>query len=109
MSLNPENMVGPVSPERAAELHVQRIPNQVFEVFNDLIAQNLNTKGQSSFHNSRVINALEKQGFTSYGLHSDGYLNVEPSYREQGWEIELRSDPDDGYYYVFSDANATKE
>lgn len=82
---NPE-IIGPVSPERAAELHTERIPNEIFEVFNGLIAKHL-VRGSSKVLQKDVLADLESRGLPSDKIFSEKWLDVEPSYREQGWSV----------------------
>ena len=48
--MSPETLRGPVSPMEEKELKTEQIPDEVFEIFNGLIAQNLFSGSQIFAH-----------------------------------------------------------
>lgn len=85
--MSPEFNRGPVSPGEAAELQTQQIPNEVFEVFNQLIAQNL-FNGRSRVLQKEVVAQLEAEGHERASIFDKHWLDVEDSYRAVGWKVK---------------------
>lgn len=75
-----------LSPDEVLEARKTAIPDDVFEVFNELIAQKFNGSyayvGQES-----VIAALKKRGHTRDTVFEKHWLDVEDIYREKGWKV----------------------
>ncbi len=84
--MSPENRRGPISPVEAMEQQTEQIPDEVFLVFNALIAQNLH-KGRSTVMQTDVVEALVQQGFDKKDIYKNHWLDVEDSYRKSGWKV----------------------
>ena len=84
--MSPEIKRGPMSPVEAMELQVQQIPDEVFVVFNALIAQNL-SYGKSIVKQVHVVNQLREQGMDIGEVYRKHWLDVEDSYRALGWKV----------------------
>lgn len=85
--MSPEIKRGPVSPAEVAELKTEQIPEQVFEVFNGLIAQNLHGR-YSRVLQKDVLAELEDRGMNRSEIFEKHWLDVEDSYREVGWKVD---------------------
>jgi hypothetical protein len=82
-------MTKPVTPQEAAGLKAEVIPEAVIQIFNILIAENLTSHGQfyvSKFEKdeavARIKNALDTNNFDT------SWLDVEPIYEKAGWKVE---------------------
>jgi hypothetical protein len=88
--MSPEARRGPVSPSEAAELQTEQIPEEVFIVFNSLIARNLR-EGRSTVLRDEVVTELEARGMNREDIFSKHWLDVEGSYCEAGWDVKYDS------------------
>jgi hypothetical protein len=84
--MSPE-AIRPVSPREAAEMQTEQIPDAVFGVFNELIAQNL-YHGRSTVLQKDVVERLVEQGMDRGKIFEKHWLDVEDSYREAGWSVK---------------------
>ena len=84
--MSPEIKRAPVSPSEAAELQTEQIPEEVFVVFNGLIAQNLK-HGRSRVLQREVVARLEAEGMSTEDIYDKNWLDVEDSYRAAGWQV----------------------
>jgi hypothetical protein len=84
--MSPEIKRGPLSPAEASEQQVQQIPDEVFVVFNSLIARDL-YDGASTVFQDEVVKALTEQGLRSVDINKNHWLDVEESYRAVGWKV----------------------
>lgn len=99
-----KNKIGPIKPEEVLSLKKEGIPDEVFEVFNALIAQSFRG-GQASIKLRDVVEMLEGKGLKRDEAYQKGWLDIEGLYRKAGWKVVYDSP---GYnesydaYYVFS-------
>lgn len=79
--------VKPINPnDDLIKLKFALIPDAVFEVFNMLIAQKWD--GYSSFVKQKdVVAALKAKGFAESEIYEGHWLDVEDSYRAEGWKV----------------------
>lgn len=102
--MSPEVKRGPVSPLEAAELKTEQIPDEVFIVFNGLIAQNL-MYGRSNVKQKEVVAQLKEQDMSRKDIFDKRWLDIEDSYRAEGWQVTYSSPSygDTGFdpYYTF--------
>jgi len=84
--MSPEVMRGPVAPDQVLELQAQQIPEEVFVVFNGLIAQNLRD-GRAKVLQKDVLAELEEKGMNRSKIFKQHHLDVEDSYRALGWLV----------------------
>lgn len=76
-----------VKPIRPEEI-VKPIPDTVIEAFNELITKNFNGTS-SEFLASDVVNLIVKRkACRRTEIYSSGYLDVEPIYRKNGWQVD---------------------
>ena len=75
-----------MSPHEVLTSRKKAIPEDVFEVFNELIALKFNGSyayvGQDS-----VLAALKKRGYARSTIFEKHWLDVEDIYREKGWKV----------------------
>ncbi len=87
-------MTKPITPDQIDELTKPQIPNCVVEAVNKLIVANWNKSLHSAIVRfDEVLEALETNAFTkkiSFDRDraiSDGWMDFEDLYREQGWVV----------------------
>ncbi len=86
-------MAGPIRPREVARAKAASIPEEVFEAFNELIAQGWNGR----FANVRQKDAADRAvlkmkardpSATRAALYDNGWMDVEDAYRKAGWKVE---------------------
>lgn len=75
-----------LNPDELRDYKVELIPPVVFEVFNKLIAEKLVNK-TSTVLQSDVVNELEGRGLNRQEIFARGWLDIEPYYEKQGWNV----------------------
>lgn len=88
--MSPEIKRGPISPAEVSERQVQQIPEEVFVAFNALIAQNIRN-GWARVLQNDVLGMLENRGMNRREIFHRHWLDVEDSYRAQGWKVNYDS------------------
>lgn len=76
-------MPGPISPDDLKD--AKHIPEEVFEVFNDLIRRASNGVVKQK---DVVAAIVQKMGVASERVYREGWLNVEDAYRAKGWDVD---------------------
>lgn len=103
-------MSGPIKPKEVQGKKTSKIPEPVFEAFNELIVQEWN--GHSSNFTLREVADLAVKKLKDTGeyeemsrqyLYDHGWLDVEPAYRKAGWKVDFDKP---GYNETY-DANFT--
>lgn len=80
-------MVKPIKPSEIAQAKVAVIPEAVIQVVNDILARRF-TNGRASIKQKEIVNELVcNHNMTTDMIYSNGYLNFEEIYREQGWDV----------------------
>lgn len=82
--------VKPISPDEVLGQKKASIPDVVFEVFNELIAEDY-SNGYSSFRQDEVVKRLVKKGLKRAEIFDKGWLDIEGIYRDAGWKVEYDS------------------
>jgi hypothetical protein len=79
----------PITPDEVASLHQAIIPEFVFDAFDYLIAKNWGGK-VSIVRQDDVVAYIMDSGFggTRKEIFGSKWLNVEPAYREAGWDVK---------------------
>lgn len=78
--------IKPIRPEDIAAHKQEHIPEAVFQVFNDLIAENINA-GYATVRQKDVVKRMKAAGLKEKDISDKGWLDVEPVYRDAGWEV----------------------
>ncbi len=81
------NKTMPIRPSEIPETKVKIFPDEVFESFNELIAQqwcghSVNIKQKD------VIDLMIKKGLKKEEISNQGWLNIEEVYRSVGWTVK---------------------
>jgi len=81
-------MTSPIRPEEAPGRKLAQIPDGVIDVFNYLIVMNL-SGNCATFTQADVVSLLVARGIIHSEQQAFDYhlLDVEPVYREIGWEV----------------------
>jgi len=83
-------MTKPLSPDDVVAKKTSSIPSEVFDAFNEVIGAHWNGR-ESNFTQDEVVAViLQKLGdrITRQALFDRGYLDIESSYRAEGWRVE---------------------
>jgi hypothetical protein len=66
----------------------QHIPNEVFEVFNELIVKNLRD-GKARIQQDEAVTMIEaRMTVQRQDIYGNRWLDVEDAYRAQGWAVD---------------------
>lgn len=77
-----------MTPKQVVDLKMSRIPEKVFEVFNEVIADNLSDGYATVKQNDVIARILGKiDNTTRQEIFDNGWLDVEPFYRKKGWKV----------------------
>lgn len=81
-----------LTPKQATDLKMSRIPEKVFEAFNEAIADKL-SEGYAQVKQDDVITRIlakmsnESEKITRQKVFDNGWLDVESFYRKKGWKV----------------------
>lgn len=80
--------VKPFSPDQAKEAKIHTIPDPVIEAVNELLAENYGT--YINLKQDKVIKRIlsKMPNVTKHHLFDNNWLDFEPVYRKEGWEVE---------------------
>ena len=79
--------VVPITPAEAAKKKISRLPAQVIEAFNELLAENYNKSGITISQDIVVTRIQSKMDISREDIFSNKFLDVEPLYRKYGWDV----------------------
>lgn len=83
-------MTQPIKPHEVAALQHVQIPGEVFEAFNELIAEKFTNAGFAVVRQKdvvvRILSKLHNQ--TASEIFKNGWLNVELAYQNAGWVVD---------------------
>lgn len=79
--------VRPINPKEIVGKKLEMIPNEVFEAFNELIAQNFNN-GEAVVSQREVLALMVSKGLNQGLIYKNGWLDIEDVYRKEGWTVE---------------------
>lgn len=83
-------MVKVISPAEAKKLKRERIPSFVIESFNELLISNYNPNGTVIAQEEVMIEIMNRSpdDISEREILDNGWLDVEPLFREKGWKVE---------------------
>lgn len=90
-----------LKPEQLAEEKAKKLPNQVLESFNELIAENY-SEGYARVLQKDVVKRMIAKGLRRGDIFDKGWLDVEDIYRKAGWGVTY----DQPIYYGGEDFDA---
>jgi len=80
-------MSGPISPGQVVAAKEQQIPEEVFQVVNDLIVEKW-SNGSATILQRDIVSRLRAiDGFEDIDFADKGWLDFEPVYRKKGWVV----------------------
>lgn len=85
------NDTKPMNPSEVVLAKTNSIPGEVFEAFNELIAAHwdgMESRVTQSEALKLVVKKFKSANVTSTVMFDNGWLDVEESYRSQGWIVE---------------------
>jgi hypothetical protein len=82
-------MAKPIKPGDVEAAQASTFPGEVFDAFNELIAENY-SGGRAAFKQKDAVARIkQKLLLVEEGeIFRRGWLNVEPAYRNEGWDVE---------------------
>lgn len=84
-------MSRPIKPSEVGAVQASAFPAEVFDAFNELIAENY-ANGYATFKQSDVVARIKQKRNCEAGeIFKRGWLNVEDVYRNEGWHVEYDS------------------
>ena len=95
-----------VKPLHPSEVNINRVPDRVIEAFNQLIKDKWDGNSANILITDAVA-ALNDKGFSKKEIDDKHYLDIEPIYRENGWNVHFdKPGYNESYigYYVFKAA-----
>jgi len=82
-------MTKPITPEQALNIKEASIPDEVYEAFNELLAEGISIEGYCTIYQSEAIDRIQcKLNCERDEVSSKGWLDVETQYIKAGWEVE---------------------
>ena len=82
----------PITPEEASHEQLNRIPDFVIEIVNNLIVEDFSLCTKSAVVRQKdIIAELRKLGYTDDTVFSKRWLDIETIYKEAGWNVEYDS------------------
>lgn len=79
--------VEPLKPSEVVAKKKILLPDDVIEVWNNILAQECNSK-YTTIYQDDVVKALVAKGYSRQEIHKKKYLDIEDIYREAGWKVE---------------------
>lgn len=81
-------MMKPITPDEVVRAKANTIPDEVFQAFNELIAESWNGR-YAQFTQDAVLNRICGHLDCPRELpFAKGWLDIEPMYREAGWTVK---------------------
>lgn len=85
----------PLSPKQVLEVKKKRIPDFVYEVFNELLMKHF-CSGTAIIPQEEAILGIMRESpgteITRIEIFDNGWLDIESEYRENGWEVTYDSE-----------------
>ena len=84
--------VKPFTPDEARNNKKHIIPDEVIQVVNELLVRELNGSYASLYEDEIVAEVLKRMPhLTRESVFKNKYLDFEPLFREQGWDVKYDS------------------
>lgn len=81
-------MTDPITPAQADAVACVPLPQSIVNVFNELITETLGTSCSSAISSLLVFDRLKMHGIDPEHAAHQGWLDIAPTYRAAGWEVE---------------------
>lgn len=80
-------MIKPISPEEIQDKKNAAIPEEVLEVFNELIQKDWDGDQAVVYQHEAADLVGSKLGLTRQGVYDENLLDIEDIYRKAGWKV----------------------
>ena len=80
--------VKPITPAEVVSAKSEAIPDAVFEVFNQAIAESWDGSVAVVSQNEVALRIVKAMQIPMSDVYVKGYLNIEDIYREAGWRVK---------------------
>lgn len=80
-------MSGPIKPEEIVEAKKRHLPNEVFQCFNEMIAENWSGGVAVVLQRDVVARIAHRLGMEEKKVYDHKLLEVEDAYRDAGWNV----------------------
>ena len=95
------------SPSEIINKQITPIPEKVFQVVNELLASHKGKTKDITIYLEDVMRGLKKY-YSENEIYANHYLDFEPAYRSQNWDVDYHKKIGDwNPYWIFS--NTEKE
>lgn len=84
-------MVRPIRPDEVVSAKREAIPDEVIEIFNELIGRNWNGYVSVVQQNEVVARLCDKLGISREEVFERHLLDVESLYKNEGWKVDYDS------------------
>lgn len=81
-------MSGPIKPHQVQKKKREAIPEEVFQVFNDLISQNWDGSSATVLQKDAAAAVAKALKITKSELYDRHLLDVESAYTKAGWHVK---------------------
>lgn len=81
--------MGPITPDEVQWVKKNSIPNEVIQIFNDLIATNWDGRRAVVLQKLAVAAIKQHLNCTSEEIFKNHWLDVEETFRTAGWKVEF--------------------
>ena len=81
-------MAGPIKPSEVSAKKTTLIPEKVFEVFNEMIAEVWDGHSSTVIQKQASARIASALGITVPEVYAEHYLDIEESYRDAGWSVK---------------------
>jgi hypothetical protein len=80
-------MTKPIRPSQLQPIKKVKLPDEVFEVFNQLIRDNWNGKSAVVMQEEAAKRIAKALGIEKISVFDRAFLDVEDAYRKVGWKV----------------------
>jgi hypothetical protein len=97
-------MVKPITPREVVIKKEQSLPNEVIDVFNELIAENFNGRCSIVMQDDAAKRIALKMNVSVDHLYKNRLLDVETVFRKAGWKVEYNNPFNESYkaFFIFT-------
>ena len=81
-------MSGPINPKEVQARKNAKIPDEVFQVFNELIVDNWDGHSATVMQDDAAKKIAKKLKITTEQVYARSLLDIEGIYRKAGWKVE---------------------
>lgn len=97
-------MLKPITPEKAREIRSGNFPDWIIEAVNKFIVKNMRGDLAFTIKQKDIMEEalrLAPDGTRSQTVYDNGWMDIEPLYRENGWTVSYSSPAMDESWDVY--------